>query len=237
MNRGLLVLFSLMVVLCLFGWSCTGGESVEPPSEQDAVERVEPIPDEPNPALLVPGLAHEQAPTVFRVKFETTKGPFIVTVNREWAPKGADRLFNLVKIGFFEEIAFFRAIEGFVVQFGISGDPEVNSQWATARIKDDPVKSSNKRGYLTFAMAGPNSRTTQVFVNLRDNLDLDSRGFAPIGRVTEGLSVIDSLYTGYGEMAPRGKGPKPKVLNRRGNKYLKMQFPELDYIKNASFME
>jgi len=237
MNRRLIVSFSLLVVLCLFGWSCTGDKAAESPSEQEPVASVESMPEEPNPALLVPGLAHEKAPAVFRIEFETTKGPFIVTVNRDWAPRGADRLFNLVNIGFFEETAFFRAIEGFVVQFGISGNPEVNSQWSTARIQDDPVKASNKRGCVTFAMAGPNSRTTQVFINLRDNSDLDTQGFAPIGRVTEGLSVIDSLYTGYGEMAPKGKGPKPKVFNRRGNKYLKMQFPELDYVKRASILE
>jgi peptidyl-prolyl cis-trans isomerase A (cyclophilin A) len=218
------------------GWSCTGGEE-EPVREQEVRESTEPAPDEPNPALLVPGLAHEQAPSVFKVEFETTKGPFVVTVNRDWAPRGADRFFNLVKIGFFEEIAFFRAIEGFVVQFGISGDPEINNKWSLARIQDDPVQSSNKKGYLAFAMAGPNSRTTQLFINLRDNSDLDAQGFAPIGKVTEGLSVVESLYTGYGEMAPKGKGPRPKVLNRRGNKYLKMQFPELDYIKSTRILE
>ena len=224
----------LIVAQCLLGWACTGEEIAEPPSEQEVSGSVDSIRDEPSPALLVPGLAHETAPAMFKVRFETTKGVFVIQVERNWAPRGADRIFNLTKIGFFEDIAFFRAIEGFVVQFGINGDPETNREWANARIKDDPGKLSNTRGSLTFAKAGPNSRTTQIFVNLRDNLNLDSEGFAPFGRVTEGMTVVDSLHTGYGEMAPRGKGPNPTTLNKRGNKYLRMRFPELDYIRHAS---
>ncbi|MGW8181851.1 MAG: peptidylprolyl isomerase [bacterium] len=234
MNGRHVELLFLIVALCLLGWACTGEETAKSPSEQEVSERVESIRDEPNPALLVPGLAHETAPARFKVRFETTKGAFVVEVERDWAPEGADRFFNLTRIGFFENIAFFRAIEGFVVQFGISGDPEINQEWANARIKDDPVKLSNIRGSLTFAMAGPASRTTQIFINLQDNLSLDSDGFAPFGRVTDGLAVVDSLHTGYGELAPRGKGPNPTTLNKRGNKYLRLRFPELDYIKQAS---
>jgi peptidyl-prolyl cis-trans isomerase A (cyclophilin A) len=237
MRRKALVRLGGVTLACLLSWSCAGGGKDEEPADQEPVRSSDTVLDEPNPALLVPGLAHEKAPQSFQVEFETTKGFFVVQVEREWAPRGADRLFNLTKIGFFEDVAFFRAIEGFVVQFGVSGDPEINREWSIARIKDDPVKTSNKRGYLTFAMAGPNSRTTQLFISLRDNSDLDSQGFAPIGRVITGISVVESLHTGYGELAPRGKGPRPKVLNARGNQYLKMQFPELDYIKRARILE
>jgi peptidyl-prolyl cis-trans isomerase A (cyclophilin A) len=234
MNRGFRInlaatLFSCAAVMC-----CVQEAEDVPSAANEAVESYEVMEDELNPALLIPSLAREQAPEEFSVKFETTKGPVLIKVVRAWAPTGADCFFKLTKIGYFEDVAFYRAIEGFVVQFGISGNPEVNQEWANAKIKDDPVKASNKRGYLTFAMAGPNSRTTQLFINLKDNLDLDSQGFASIGRVTDGMDVIDSLYTGYGEMAPRGKGPKPRVFNRRGNDYLRPLFPELDYIKSAS---
>jgi len=228
---------TLTILLCLSGWSCTEDETGGPPPDEEDFDSSESVADEPNPALLIPSLAHEQAPASYKARFETTKGSFVVKVEREWAPNGADRFFNLTKIGYFEDIAFFRAIEGFVVQFGISGNAEINQQWANARIKDDPVKYSNKRSYVTFAMAGPNSRTTQLFINLRDNSELDSQGFAPIGRVIEGMSVIDSLYTGYGEMAPKGKGPRSRVLNARGNDYLRMQFPDLDYINNVVVLE
>jgi len=226
-----------MLAVCVAGWSCTGGKTEGPPAEEQGSEPVESVSEPSNPALLIPSLAHEQAPASFRVDFATTKGSFVIAVEREWAPNGADRFFNLANIGYLQDNAFFRAIEGFVVQFGISGNPEINREWANARIKDDPVKSSNQRGYVTFAMAGPNSRTTQLFINLRDNSDLDSQGFAPIGRVIEGMSVIDSLYMGYGEMAPRGKGPHPRLLNTQGNNYLRRQFPELDYIKSANILQ
>ena len=160
--------------------------------------------------LLDPSKASETAPDTFKVKFETTKGAFTVQVNRKWAPLGADRFYNLVKVGFFSEVAFFRAISGFMVQFGIHGDPKVAAAWRPARIKDDPVDSkvaSNTRGKLTFAMAGPDTRTSQLFINYSDrNARLDGMGFPPIGEVIEGMSVVDSLHTGYGEGAPRGRG-------------------------------
>jgi peptidyl-prolyl cis-trans isomerase A (cyclophilin A) len=192
--------------------------------------------EELNPALLIPSLAREEAPAEFKVEFETTKGPFVIQSFREWSPLGVNRFYNLVKIGYFNDVAFFRAIEGFVVQFGVSGIPEVNQSWANAFIKDEPPKASNKRSFVTFAMAGPNSRTTQLFINLVDNVDLDSRGFAPIGKVIEQMAVVDSLHTGYGEMAPRGKGPRASLLNLRGNEYLKAKFPNLDYVKVASIL-
>jgi peptidyl-prolyl cis-trans isomerase A (cyclophilin A) len=178
-------------------------------------------------------LPNEQAPAQFRVKFETTRGPVVIEVNRAWAPLGADRFYNLVKSGYFDNAAFFRVIPGFVVQFGINGDPEVSGKWQKANIKDDPVKESNHRGYLTFATAGPNTRTTQMFINLANNANLDRMGFAPIGRVVEGMKVIDSLYSGYGEGAPAGRGPSQDRIYAKGNAYLKDGFPKLDYITKA----
>lgn len=191
-------------------------------------------------ALMDPAKANETAPATFKVKFETTKGAFVVQVTRAWAPNGADRFYNLVKAGFFSDIAFFRAISGFMVQFGIHGDPKVAAAWRSQRIKDDPVDSkvaSNTRGKLTFAMAGPNTRTTQLFINYGDrNSRLDSMGFPPIGEVTEGMNVVDSLHTGYGEGAPRGRGPAQNRLQSEGNAYLKADFPHLDYIKKATLL-
>jgi peptidyl-prolyl cis-trans isomerase A (cyclophilin A) len=227
----------VITVWCVVALSCVSEKKGGPEDKSETVEDAGVIEDELSPALLIPSLAHERAPEEFKVKLETTKGQVLIKLIRSWAPNGVDRFFNLVKIGYFEEVAFYRAIEGFVVQFGISGNPEVNQAWAEARIKDDPVKASNQRGFLTFAMAGPNSRTTQLFINLRDNIELNGQGFAPIGQVTEGLEVIDSLYTGYGEMAPRGKGPRSQVFNRRGNAYLKKLFPDLDYIMTAAILE
>ena len=144
----------------------------------------------------------EQAPPTYKVKFDTSKGVFIVEVHRDWAPFGADRFYNLVKNGFFNNTRFFRVISGFMVQFGINGDPAISSQWRSARINDDPVKKGNGRGLITFATAGPNTRTTQVFINYADNAALDGQGFAPFGQVTSGMNVVDALYNGYGEGAP-----------------------------------
>ncbi|MHC4135237.1 MAG: HEAT repeat domain-containing protein [Planctomycetota bacterium] len=185
-------------------------------------------------ALRQPALAKEQAPAVFRAKFETTKGEFVVEVHRKWAPHGADRFFNLVRIGYFDDTAFFRVKKGFVVQFGLSGDSRVNSVWKDAQIPDDEVKETNVRGTLTYAKAGPKTRTTQVFVNLGDNRGLDGQGFAPFGRVVNGLKVLDSLYDGYGDMRPYGEGPDQRGILSMGNAYLKRQFPKLDYIERAT---
>jgi peptidyl-prolyl cis-trans isomerase A (cyclophilin A) len=176
----------------------------------------------------------EKAPATFKVKFETTKGDFVVEVTREWAPNGADRFYNLVKNGWYDDVRFFRVIEGFMAQFGISGDPALNTVWREAKIADDPVKQSNKRGYVTYAMAGPNTRTTQLFINFADrNSMLDNQGFSPFGRVIEGMDVVDKLYNGYGEGAPRGKGPDQMRLQTEGNAYLVKDFPNLDYVKTA----
>ena len=197
---------------------------------------------EPKPELLDPASANETAPAKFSVLFQTTKGNFIIDVDRSWSPEGADRFYNLVKIGYFEDVAFFRAIKGFMVQFGIHGNPKVNAKWRSATIKDDPVKESNKRGYLTFAKTGaPNSRSTQFFINFGDNVNLDGMGFSPIGLVSEtkegGMTVVDKLYTGYGEGAPRGKGPNQMYVQTKGNPYLKDKFPKLDYINKAELIK
>ena len=192
-----------------------------------------PSPAAPAAALLDPSRATERAPDRFRVRFETTKGPFVVEVTRAWAPRGADRFFNLVRAGYYDDVAFFRVIEGFMVQFGINGDPRVNTVWQTARIPDDPVIQSNRRGMVTYAMAGPDTRTTQLFINFRDNRGLDGQGFAPFGAVVEGLAVVDALYSGYGEGAPRGLGPDQGRAQAEGNAYLRGSFPRMDFVKTA----
>jgi peptidyl-prolyl cis-trans isomerase A (cyclophilin A) len=191
----------------------------------------------PNPALLNPSLAKEKAPAQFRVKFETTKGAFIAEVTRASAPLGADRFYNLVKMGYYNDVAFFRVIDGFMAQFGIHGDPKVNEKWESARINDDPTRESNVRGAITFATAGPNTRTTQLFINFDNNNQLDSRGFAPFGKVVEGMTVVDQLYKGYGEGAPSGGGPRQDLAQSQGNSYLRAQFPKLDFIKRASVVK
>jgi peptidyl-prolyl cis-trans isomerase A (cyclophilin A) len=189
-------------------------------------------------ALKNPAALTEKAPDTYRAKFDTTKGAFVIEVNRAWAPLGADRFYNLVKNGYYDNCRFFRVIDGFMAQFGISGDPSLNTLWRQARIQDDPVKQSNKRGWVSFATSGPNSRTTQVFVNYADqNSQLDGMGFAPFGRVVQGMNVVDSLYSGYGEGAPRGKGPEQFKAQTEGNTYLQKEFPKLDYVKSAVIVE
>jgi len=188
-----------------------------------------------DPALLHPAALKAQAPEVYGVKFTTTKGDFVVEVTRAWAPLGADRFYNLVKHGFFTNASFFRVVPGFVVQFGISADPKVSAAWDTASIKDDPVRGSNKLGYVTYAMGGPNTRTTQVFMNLRDNSQLDSMGFAPFGKVTSGMDVVQQLYSGYGDLPEMGgHGPSEGAISTGGKAYLDKNFPMLDSIKAAA---
>ena len=184
-----------------------------------------------NPAALT-----AQAPAVYKAKFDTSKGAFVLEVHRDWAPHGADRFYNLVKNGFFDNGRFFRVISGFMVQFGINGDPGDRRAVATgANIPDDPVSKAMSRGYITFATGGPNTRTTQVFINYANNRSLDSQGFAPFGQVVSGMKVVDALYSGYGEGAPQGQGPEPGPRFRaRGTPYLIKQFPKLDYIKKAT---
>ncbi|HXT38388.1 MAG TPA: peptidylprolyl isomerase [Candidatus Angelobacter sp.] len=184
-----------------------------------------------NPAALT-----EQAPATYKAKFETSKGAFVIQVTRAWAPGGADRFYNLVKNGFYDNVRFFRVISGFMVQFGIHGDPKIAAAWREARITDDPVKSSNTRGAITFATAGPDTRTTQLFINYGDNNRLDGMGFSPFGKVIEGMDVVDKINSEYGEGAPRGRGPDQGRVQKEGNAYLKKDFPNLDYIKSASVL-
>ena len=180
---------------------------------------------------------NERAPDVFRASFETTRGHFVVEARREWAPLGVDRFYNLVREGFFDDVRFFRVIEGFMAQFGISGRPEVAEAWHRARIPDDPVAASNTRGRITFATAGPGTRTTQLFINYGDNSRLDSMGFSPIGEVVEGMEVVDALHAGYGEGAPRGRGPDQGRIHQEGNAYLSRDFPDLDWIRRVEILE
>ena len=184
--------------------------------------------------LSSPAALNEQAPPVYKVNVDTSKGSFVLEVHRDWAPLGADRFYNLVKNGFYDNDRFFRVISGFMVQFGINGDPKVSSVWREARIKDDPVRQSNSRGMITFATAGPNTRTTQVFINFADNGALDHMGFAPFGRVVSGMDAVDALYKGYGEGAPSGNGPDQQRIQTQGNAYLTHDFAKLDYIKKAT---
>lgn len=194
---------------------------------------------EMNPVMDIlkdPSKAAQKAPENFKVKFVTTKGDFVLEVTRAWSPLGADRFYSLVKAGFFSDIAFFRVIGGFMAQFGIHGDPAVSAAWREASIQDDPVKQSNAKGYISYAMAGPNTRTTQFFINYGDNARLDGMGFSPFGKVVEGMNVVDSLYSGYGEGAPSGMGPNQGRIQMQGNAYLKADFPNLDYIKSAQLL-
>lgn len=187
-----------------------------------------------NPALLDPSKATEKAPDKFKVKFKTTKGDIVVEVKKELSPLGADRFYNMVKMGYFKDIAFFRVVPGFMAQFGIHGDPAVNRVWKDLGIQDEPVKGSNKRGTLTFAKKGmPNSRSVQFFLNLVDNPNLDGMGFAPFGQIVKGLDVLDKINGEYGEGAPRGRGPDQMRLQAQGNSYLKGEYKNLDYIQSA----
>jgi peptidyl-prolyl cis-trans isomerase A (cyclophilin A) len=178
-----------------------------------------------NPAQL-----NETAPEKFQAKFDTSKGEIIIEVTRAWAPNGADRFYNLVKNGYYDNCRFFRVVENFMVQFGINGDPKLNTVWRMARIQDDKVKQSNDRGFVTYAMAGPNTRTTQLFINFRNNAGLDSQGFSPFGKVKKGMDVVDSIYNKYGEKPDQGR------IQMEGNAYLEKNFPSLDYIKSAAIL-
>jgi peptidyl-prolyl cis-trans isomerase A (cyclophilin A) len=182
-------------------------------------------------ALSNPAALREQAPATYKARFDTTKGAFVVEVHRDWAPNGADRFYNLVKNGFFDDCRFFRVVPDFMVQFGINGDPAVQSAWRSANLKDDPVKQSNKRGYITFATAGPNTRTTQVFINFKDNGGLDRQGFAPFGEVVSGMDIVDKITSQYGEKPNQGS------IQMEGNTYLNKDFPKLDYVKTATIQK
>jgi len=191
----------------------------------------------PNP-LLNPAALARRAPDLYRVKFATTAGDFTVEVHREWAPLGADRFYNLVRNGFFTQETFFRVVPNFIVQFGLNPSPAVNHAWENAKIKDDPVKQHNTRGTLVFATAGPGTRTTQLFINLRDNTgSLDSQGFAPFGNVTEGMETVDKIFPGYGERPKQlAERPGEENITDNGDAYLKKSFPNLTRITSATII-
>ena len=181
-----------------------------------------------NPALRTPAKLKETAPATFRVNFDTSVGPFVIEVTRAWAPMGADRFYNLAKYGYFDGARFFRVIPNFMVQFGIHGDPKLNAVWSEANIPDDPVTQSNKRGFVTFAKrSAPNSRSTQLFINFKDNAGLDGQGFAPFGQVVSGMEVVDKINASHGE------APEQGLIQTQGNAYLNKAFPTLDYIRTA----
>jgi peptidyl-prolyl cis-trans isomerase A (cyclophilin A) len=189
------------------------------------------------PSFEDPSKLTDKAPETFKAQFDTSKGKFTIEVTRSLSPNGADRFYNMVRSGYFTDVAFFRVVPGFMAQFGIHGDPKVSAKWREAGFKDDPVKGSNKRGTVTFATAGPNTRTTQLFVNYADNVRLDGMGFSPFGKVVEGMDVVDKINGEYGDGAPYGRGPDQGRIQAQGNAYLKTAFPNLDYIKSAKLLD
>jgi peptidyl-prolyl cis-trans isomerase A (cyclophilin A) len=195
-----------------------------------AAPQAKPLLDPRSPEMNKP------APAKFRAQFTTSKGDFTIEVVRDWAPNGADRFYNLVSNGYYDGCRFFRVVSGFMVQFGINGDPKISTVWRGATIPDDRGKQSNTRSMVTFATAGKNTRTTQVFINFVDNSSLDTQGFSPFGRVVQGMDVVDKLYAGYGEGAPSGSGPNQGRVQTEGNAYLTLDFPKLDYVKAAKIL-
>jgi peptidyl-prolyl cis-trans isomerase A (cyclophilin A) len=226
----------LLLLLCSAAIGCKSNDSsTSAPSTTNTTSAPAATPTKPG--LPPPSRATDSAPNVFHAKFSTTKGEFVVEVHRDWAPQGADRFFNLVKMGYFSDIAFFRVVKGFMVQFGIHGDPAVNAVWRDAKIPDDPSGGqSNARGMLTFATSGRDSRTVQLFINYANNANLDAMGFTPIGKVVSGMDVVDAIEGEYGEGAPAGRGPSQGRIQSEGNPYLKSQFPKLDYITSATVL-
>ncbi|MGO9835575.1 MAG: peptidylprolyl isomerase [Polyangiaceae bacterium] len=210
----------------------TAAPTVAPTPPAPALTSSGPLASTLHPMLLDPANAKDTAPAVFKAKFTTTNGDFVVEVHKDWAPIGADRFYNLVKLGFYDDTRFFRVVDGFMVQFGISGDPAVNAKWQDSAIADESGKQSNKKGFITYAQRNtPGSRTTQVFINLVDNARLDGMHFVPFGQVVQGMDVVDSLYKGYGEGTDQGR------IQAQGNAYLDARFPKLDAIKHAEIVK
>jgi peptidyl-prolyl cis-trans isomerase A (cyclophilin A) len=178
-----------------------------------------------------PAQLNERAPDVFQARFDTSQGPFVIAVAREWAPLAADRFYNLVKNGFYDDARFFRVLDGFMVQFGLHADPDVQSAWRSANLKDEPVRKSNTRGVVSFTReSSPNSRYTMIFINYKDNGYLDADGFSPFGEVVAGMEIVDRLYSGYG----RQNVPDQRRILREGNAYLLAEYPKLDFVKVAT---
>ncbi|MFV1985754.1 MAG: peptidylprolyl isomerase [Gemmatimonadota bacterium] len=212
------------------------------PPDAPAVDDSEPAGGAVNPLMNPADPAmNEMAPASFRVRLTTTKGEVVLELHRAWAPNGVDRVYNLVRAGFYDGVRFFRVLDGFMAQFGINGDPAIQGRWRNAHIVDDPVVEGNAPGRLTFAKSNaPNSRSTQLFINYRNNSNLDAMGFAAIGEVVEGMDVVENLYSGYGEGGAAGSGatgPDQAAIQRRGNEYLAADFPELDYIEKAEIVD
>jgi cyclophilin family peptidyl-prolyl cis-trans isomerase len=234
-SKSLALAMGVAAILLALTLTAFADEKATPASGDEATTTVA---KEANPALLDPSLANEKAPDAFRVKLETTKGDVVILVNRSWAPKGVDRFYNLVKTGFYSDVAFYRVIRGFMAQCGFNPDPKISAAWTRAKIADDPILQANTRGMVTFAMGGPNTRTTQFFINYADNSYLKQHGaFVPFGKVISGMDVMDSIYDGYGEGAPRGRGPDQARVAREGASYLRQSFPNLDYIIRATLVE
>jgi len=214
---------------------CHSTAGTQPANNPPADNKLQP--SAASPGFADPAKLTEKAPESFKAQFDTTKGKFTIEVTRSLAPNGADRFYNLVRSGYFTDVAFFRVVPGFMCQFGIHGDPNVSAKWREAVIPDDPVKGSNTRGTITFATAGPNTRTTQLFINFGNNVNLNGMGFSPFGKVTEGMDVVDKINGEYGD-APQfgGHGPDQGRIQSEGNAYLKKDFPNLDYIKSATIV-
>jgi len=234
MNRMKALLPILMVLAVAWaGAGCGGGGGDESHGSAESVDMGKdgPLYNPDHPEM------QEQAPEKFQVKFDTSAGEFILDVSRDLAPRGVDRFYNLVRIGFYDQCRFFRVVPGFVAQFGMNGDPEIQQIWTNATMPDDPVKESNKPGYISYATGGPNSRSTQLFINLTNNERLDGMGFAPFGRVVAGMDVVNRLYAGYGDGPPSGSGPNQGQIMVEGNTYLNSKYEKLDYIKTASIVQ
>ena len=217
--------FFLLPLILAVAWGCGGG------SEEEASD------GPPANPLLQPRNFQETAPAEYRVRLETTKGVVVIQVHRDWAPLAADRFYNLVEAGFYDGMAFHRVLDDFVAEWGIHGDPWVNAAWRQAEMMDEPVGQSNTRGRVSFSKNRPNSRTVQVFINLKDNSSLDDDGFSPFGEVVEGMDVVESLYAEYGDGPPRGEGVYQAMAIAKGDEYLEAEFPLLDRIQRAVLVE
>ncbi len=226
-----ITLISLLACGIALAQTPPAAKKADPPAAKKAVPvAAKKTPPVAAPDLLKPNTMKARAPEVYKVKFTTTKGDVIIQVNRAWAPIGSDRFYNLVRNGFYKDAAFFRIVPRFVAQFGIAARPDVSAVWDRAYIVDDRVTQSNKRGTLTFATAGPNTRTTQIFINFSDNASLDTQGFAPFGTVIEGMDIVDKFFAGYGESPDQGR------ITAFGKTYLDKSFPNLDRIVSAVVM-
>jgi peptidyl-prolyl cis-trans isomerase A (cyclophilin A) len=245
-------MIALAAVLALPMTAAAQGTAAKAPAKPAAAQPAKPAPKQPAKApaargrgtatppglsaaakakLKNPAALKDVAPAEFRASFDTSAGPFVILVHRSWAPKGADRFYNLVKYGFFDNVRFFRVIPNFMAQFGINGDPAVQGAWENANIPDDPVTQSNKRGMVTFAMTPrPNTRSTQIFINFRNNANLDGQGFSPFGEIESGMEAVDKINAEYRE------DPSQGLIQSQGNAYLMKSFPRLDYVKKATIV-